>query len=834
MRSRSYLFLAIVLGLAGLSGWLYSANKARLGLDVTGGVQLTYRMKLEELTDDQRKTLDMDLMQRILENRIQGGLGVTDGTVQRKGTDQWIIELPGFTNIQEAESLLQSTAKLQYFWARTVSTRSAQRRYEITQDRVEFNGSPGEVFAIRATGKKIEPGMPEYKEMIASWGKPILEGAELASAQPQQTGMGKYIPQLNFSPEGAKKMERWCYQQANRGENLAAVLDGVVLNIAPLKDGAVISTSGVIEGDFEPGYVPKLCALLNAGALPVSLDKLYSAQVDPTIGRHALDQIIFAGMIAFGFIAFFLLVYYVFPGLVALIALALYVLFTLTALKLLGATFSLAAIAGFILSVGMAVDANILVFERTKEELKAGKTLQASIDLGFRRALPAIFDSNACTILTSFVLMAMGTGPVKGFATTLIIGVAISLFTAITVTRLLLNFLVGSGLGSNPKWYGLSRQWFGEHLEAGAHHKPLQIVGRRKLFFTISVLTIIPGAIALGLGGIKPNVEFSGGYLVRFKLSDTSKTIQQVTETLESNGIKGSNVRFSSDGENRYVEVTAPGQSVSGTSEDSKAAFAPKAGFTAADIVEFNEVTPVIQAETVRNAILGVVYSAILIVTYLAIRFGFAMGGFAIGLRFSFAAIGAMIHDILVVLGLAAILGMWQGWEISSLFITAMLTMIGFSTHDTIVIFDRIRENLRRHLPGEEIGNLIDKSITQSIARSINTSFTVIVTLVFLIWFGSATNELRFFNTVMLFGIISGTYSSIWNASPILYVIDKWIERRKGHQATLLGIAAHELARAKVTAQDQDRRSRAEASEAQYGTIKRRSQQRPGERRIDE
>lgn len=825
-----------MLGLAGLSGWLYTTQKARMGLDVTGGVQLSYRMKLEELTDEQRKNLNMDLMERILAQRIQGALGVVDGTVQRKGTDQWVIELPGFTDIKEAENLLGSTAKLQYFHAKTVSTVHATRRYETDREKFTYNGGPAERFVIRATGKTIEPGMPEYKEMINSWVKPILEGAELASAKAQQNGIGKYIPQLNFTKEGGEKMQRWCYIHQNKGENLAAVLDGVVLNIAPLKDGAVIKESGVIEGEFDPTYVTKLVSLLNAGALPVSLEKLHSATVDPTIGKHALEKIITAGQVAFGVIGAFLVVYYVFPGLVALVALLLYILFTLTALKLIGATFSLAAIAGFILSVGMAVDANILVFERLKEELRAGKTLQASIDLGFRRALPAIFDSNACTILTSLVLLALGTGPVKGFATTLIIGVAISLFTAVTITRLLLNFLVGSGLGANPKWYGLTRQWFGEHLEAGAMHKPLAIVEKRNLFFAISILTIIPGAIALAMGGIKPNVEFSGGYTAKFNNASKHLTMNQVQSSLEAGGIKGTNIRIGNDGTVDFLEVTAPGQAIGDKTDEAKAKVAAASGYEPSEIIEFTEVGPMVQAETVRNAVLGVIYSAALIVLYLGIRFGFALGGFAIGLRFSIAAIGAMLHDVLVVLGLAAIFGMAMGWEISSLFITAMLTMIGFSTHDTIVIFDRIRENLRRHLPGEDIGNLINKSITQSIARSINTSSTVIMTLIWLIAIGSATTDLKFFNCVMLFGIISGTYSSIWNASPILYVIDRWLARTRGEQSTLLGIAAHELARAKVMAQDQDRRARAQSAEEQYGTIKRRtsSEKRKGEQHLDD
>ncbi len=819
-----------MLGLAGISGWLYTVRKEKLGLDIQGGVRFTYKMNLAELKPEERDRLDVNRLRQILENRVVGRLGVAEGTVQLKLPDQWIIELPGFTDATEAERVLGTTASIEYYHAKTVATdRAPIRKYEVGQQ-TRFKESPAYEFKLRATGKKILPGTPEYKEMIQSWDNdtstrevdPILKGADLADAKAQQQGAESYIPLMEFTRSGAEKIERWCRKYQNRGEQLATVLDGVVLSIAPLKDNVILTDNAVIEGRFETKYVTDLVALLRAGALPVSLDKIRSERVDPTIGKFALGQIQNAGMIAFAIIAAFLIVYYVFPGIVALTALLLYILFTLTALKLINATFSLAAIAGFILSVGMAVDANILVFERLKEELRGGKTLQAAIDLGFKRALPAIVDSNACTILTSFVLMVLGTGPVKGFATTLIIGVAISLFTAVTVTRLLLNFLVGSGLGANPKWYGLNRQWFGEKFEAGAAAKPLAIISKRKLFFAISLATIIPGAIAIGMGGIKPNVEFLGGFEAAFAAGNTEITTARIVKNLEAAGISGANVKIGGDPTNKLVYVTVPSKDIQGQSQQASARIAQAAGFKAEDVREFNEVGPIVQKEMVQNAILGVIFSSVLIVVYLAIRFGFALGGFVVGLRFSFAAIGALLHDVLLVVGLAAVFGFLKGWEISGLFVTAMLTVIGFSTHDTIVIFDRIRENLRRHLPGEDIGHLIDKSVTQSIARSINTASTVIVSLVLLIWIGSATPDLSFFNSIMLWGIIAGTYSSIWNASPILYVYDRWIAKRKGEQATLLGIAAHELARMRVLAQEQDRDARARATEEQYGQVRRR------------
>ncbi len=832
MQSRSYLFFFAVLILAGLSGWLYTQKNYKFGLDVQGGVKFTYQMDLEKLKPEQLKELESiraNLL-RIMVNRASGNLSVVEPVVYSKGRDQIVIELPGFTDIDTARKVIGTSASIKFYHARTVATEDVPgRKYEESGDGPEDPANPSLAFRIRATEKEIKAGMPEYEAMIESWGEPIIEGVDLtrAIAQPQGTS---YIPLMHFSRDAAKKMERWSRRVQNRGEKLASVLDGHVLSIAPLKDGAILKDNAIIEGQFDTEYIRSLVNMLNSGALPVSLNELSSETVDPTIGKQALDQIVFTGLISFAFIALFLIVYYIFPGIVALFALALYVLFTITTLKLIGATFSLASIAGFILSVGMAVDANILVFERLKEELRNGKTLKAAIELGFKRALPAIVDSNACTILTSLVLVNLGQGPVKGFASTLIIGVAISLFTAVVVTRSLLVWLVGSGIGANPNLYGLNRQWFGEKKEAEAAQGTglLKIVEKRNLYFTISVLTIIPGMLFYFIGGLKTNVEFSGGYEGKYAMSGKSLTANQILQNLEKAGVKGANVKMGTgqDANKREMAVayvTAPPSAVLGndaSTADDKLARA--AGFEPSDQIGFTSVGPVVQKESINNAIKGVIFSTLLIVVYLAMRFGFALGGFGVGLRFAFATIGALGHDVLVVLGLSTICGFLFGWEVSALFVTAMLTVIGFSTHDTIVIFDRIRENLRKPLGGEEIGHLINRSITQSIARSINTSATVIVTLILLIAFGSAVPELRFFNVVMLFGIISGTYSSIFNAAPILYVHDRWLAKKKGEAATLMGTAAHELAKHRTMAVRAEADQRDQPADQGFGQVKRR------------
>jgi len=829
-KAQSYLFLLAVLALTILSGVLYTLRPYQFGLDVKGGVRLTYEMKQEDITPDMRSRMEeiRSNMLRILLGRASGSLGVTEPVVQKKGDRQFTIELPGFADEAKAKEVMSNTAKIKFYSADNVKSKG--RPYApYTIDETPSDPKDPSVAFTRTSDptKVIKFPEPEYAEIITGW-ELILEGDDLARAEVMDPGTGP-VPNMYFAGDGQDKIEKWSRQHQSDGRNIAAVLDGKVLSIAPLREGAILRDNAFIDGKFDPAYVKNLVTLLNAGSLPIGLNLVSSESVSPTIGQFALNQIVMAGLIAFGVICLFLVVYYMFPGFVAMIALCLYVLFTLTVLKLVGATFSLASIAGFILSVGIAVDANILVFERVKEEIREGRPLMGSIELGFKRALPAIIDSNACTILTSLVLVQLGTGPVKGFASTLIIGVIISLFTAVTVTRSLLVFLVGSGFGNNEKLFGVGRQWFGESLEANADKEPLQIVNTWRKWFLISAITIIPGVLFVILGGLKPNVELQGGYEASYAMpTQGAPTTTAIAGNLERAGIKGSTVKITSSGGASLAQVTVPPTpDLEGGGPEAQKKVAEAAGFKIEDQRSFAFVGPTIQAETIKNAILGVAISSVLIIFYLAIRFGVALGGIKNGLRFGLSAIGAMLHDALVVIAFASIVGYFLNWEISSLFITAMLTIIGFSVHDTIVIFDRIRENLRKQIKGEDFGALCNRSITQSIARSINTSMTVMLTLIVLIAIGTPTIDLKFFCAAMLIGILSGTFSSIYNASPILYLWDKWVMKRKGEDAGLMAEAAREHARLRAAALTVDRQQAATAatagSAAGYGQVRRRS-----------
>lgn len=824
---KGYLFLLIVVILAALSGFVYNVKKYQFGLDVQGGVRFTYAMKFDKdpaVAARQQKEVRriQENLVTILQSRASQGLGVVEAIVQPKGDTEFIVEVPGFTDVKAARDVLGTTAKLVAYHATNVNT--AQRDFrEFGRGETETDalGNPYVVFTRRSDNKVLKPSDPEYQAMIAGWTK-ILEGSDLASAQIQVYN-GSSRPEFFFSPDGAKKMETWSRSVAGLEENLAFVLDGKVISIAAIKkDVTALSDQAFIDGDFDTTYVKKLVNQLNSGALPVDLEETSSMTVDPTIGKQALTEMVTAGAISFGFITLFLLVYYVFPGAVAFVALMLYVLFTLTVLKLLNATFSLASIAGFILSVGMAVDANILVFERVKEEMRDGRSLLTSVELGFKRAFPAILDSNMCTILTSLVLTILGTGPVKGFATTLIVGVIISLFTAVVITRSLLVFLVSVGPGNNPKLYGLGRSWFGESMEATADTNPKQVLKHTRTWFLISVATIVVGIPFFAMGGLKLNVEFTGGAEAVFALDKTATvSSSEITKKLEESGYRGSVVKIgsTSDG-SKQVYATIPaagGVDVKDPELGNKLMAAT--GLTSKPSV--TAIGPSVAKETKETAVKGVLISAGLIVLYLAFRFGVSLGGLKNGLKFGLSAIGALLHDILVVVGLAAVVGYFFKWEVSALSITAMLTVIGFSVHDTIVIFDRIRENLRRPIKGESFENLCNRSITRSVARSLNTSMTVIVTLIILLVWGTPTPDLKFFCAAMLFGILSGTYSSIFNATPILWIWDKSTIKRRGAEHSLIAEAMRDQAH--VRAAQMTAAASVDTAASSYGTVKRRN-----------
>ena len=617
-------------------------------------------------------------------------------------------------------------------------------------------------------------------------GKTILTGAELEPNSSAHLGQeGTPTVSQAFNSKGTAAFGDFTTQHT--GELMGIVLDDSVLS-APFIEGAITDGQGEISGGFSTlVQAQSLSNLLNAGALPIPLEQVQTQSIEASLGVGAVTKSLIAGGVGLALVLLFMVAYYRLPGLLADIALLIYALFTLAIFKGglnwmfpgLIVTLTLPGIAGFILSIGMAVDANILIFERLKEEMRDGKALRPAIDSAFKRAFTAIRDSNICTCITCIVLLSLGTASVRGFALTLLIGVLVSLFSAITVTRTLLYLLVDvfPGLAKNPALFGLGvNSLIGQTTGSGTR-SGLNIIGRRKLFYGLSLAIIVPGLIFLALGGLKPSIEFTGGTQIQVKYAQ-AVTQPEVQKAIAAQGFKDDTIQMADGGTTAIVSVSEQTKTASKLQSPVYQRLTTALNTLGPNTEQaFGNVGSVISKEVTSNALQAVIIASGLIVLYLALVFG--IGGFVAGLRLGTSAVFALLHDILVLLGAFAIFGYFLGWEIDSLFITAMLTVIGFSVHDTVVIFDRVRENLRHKSRGENFESLVNRSIGQTLTRSINTSLTVVMTLVALVVLGGQTT--RLLNVALLIGILSGTYSSIFNAASILVDWENWLAKRRAN-----------------------------------------------------
>jgi SecD/SecF fusion protein len=955
-------WLSFILVLVALSIFVVCNPKKplRLGLDIQGGVRAVLQAVLPEgqkLTPDQRKTL-LDIITRRVNST-----GVAEPTVQPKGdSDQFIVELPNATNKDDLIKEIGTTAQMEIrYFAPVQSETFRNAPYQMdrtkdatgkesynfvnTTDRTAFRdkGQIEDDFSNLIKNSSERPGAALYKPtgllapLAPSDHSIYFDADQIKKVESLETELGEFNkflaqcplvvngsemgsqskaeldptqgPVVTFSvkPEAVNKFAE--FTEVHNKEYMGILLDGRVIS-APVNSTPITGGEGEISGGFANiKEAQSLADLINAGALPVPMDIVQNNSVDATLGAQALHKMFLAGALGLGLVLFFMAAYYMLPGLVADVALIFYTLFSIAVYKgglswfIPAVTMTLPGVAGFILSVGMAVDANILIFERMKEELRNGKHLRQAIDAGFTRAFSAIRDSNICTIITCTILYSMGTPTVKGFALTLGIGVLISLFTAITATRSMLYLLVDAGAEKRPELFGLNRQWFGgarpNDTLANAK-RPLHIVEKRVWFYGLSCLVIIPGVIFLCMGGLKKGIEFTGGTQVEILFA---KPISQsaVANALNAAGLKENQVQLADGGKTAIITVrnlgdekgegskkvsqalsnpfigraeaapaTSNGAAPNAPTSPVKAASTPPIAGSASPATKTNiaakvpepassettaptapsaatapavdptsaagsgnadtgylkiafkkgpgEVAPIgspvehpaidslgvpytmeshslvkgiISEELTRNAFEAVAIASCLIVLYLALAF-IKIGGFVAGLRFGASAIAALLHDVLVLVGSFAILGYFLNWEIDTLFITATLTVVGFSVHDTIVIFDRIRENLIHHLKGESFEDLANRSILQSFARSINTSFTVILTLLMMLIFGDSSTRLMV--VALLIGIVSGTYSSIFNATPILVDWEAYLSRHRSSYQAIHTAAAESAA----------------------------------------
>jgi len=767
--------LIIILMVA--AGVVIARVPVQLGLDLVGGVRGVFRA--QSLTPGKVVTPDeMNTAIQVIDRRVNA-LGVSETQVQQKGTDQIIVEIPLTGKVKESH----------------ITAAEAENRLQSLVQAAVLN------FIEMPSDIRVEPGPRNDKgqETFTYFGpdnKPIPESQALARAkivlngsdlQPNSKGEFSSDPSkgyevaLQFNDKGARIFGD--YTTTHVHKYFGITLDNRLLTY-PIINEPIPDGRAVISGGFNSlEEAQTLAVLLNAGALPVKLVPIQTTVIEATLGQNSVRTSLWAGIAGLILVVFFMIAYYRLPGILASVALLIYAELLFAVFKAIPVTLTLPGIAGVILSVGMAVDANILIFERMKEEIRDGRTLRSAIDAGFKRALTAIVDSNACTLIACGVLGFYGTGPVKGFAITLAIGVIISLFTAVTVTRTLLHLLDNATGLQRPEFFGTNIQWMGKwaYLRNGA---PRDIIGNRRFYYLLSLAVIVPGLIFISMGYLHKGVDFTGGN------EWVIQTRQPITEPVISKAMAAAKIprthydleigRSLDSPENLATIHTKPGvfpksltalKAMQSQILDTLHGLGVRDASTASD----DHIDPIIGKELEFNALAAVLIASTLIVLYLTFRFHVG-GNFKAGAKYGFCAIFAMLHDVLVVIGVFAILGYALQVEIDMNFVTAILTIIGFSVHDTIVIFDRVRENLYRRGKDETFEETYNKSIIQTAARSINTSFTVLLVLLALVFFGAPV--IKWFIVALLVGITSGTYSSIFNASPL--VVDwEHIKRRR-------------------------------------------------------
>lgn len=708
----------VLLALAGLAYYasiiLSSTGKGenqniKLGLDLAGGVSITYQVvdknpTAEEMNDTIYK----------LQKRIEGYS--TESQVYQQGDDRITVEIPGVTDANEI---------------------------------LEDLGTPGSL---------------EFQDPS---GTVCLTGDDVKDAQPatvsDKMGNKQFVVELTFNDEGTKKFSD--LTSAHVGEVCPIVYDSETIS-APRVDEAITGGQAQISGMSTYEEASELASNIRIGSLSLTLEELQSEVVGAQLGSEAIETSLKAAAIGLAFIAVFMIAYYWVAGVAATVALAVYSTLVVAIIYLFDITLTLPGIAGIILSIGMAVDANVIIFARIREEIASGKTVRTSIQTGFKKALSAILDGNITTLIAAAVLGIKGSGTVKGFAYTLAIGILLSMFTALVVTRLLLNALYAVGF-KDAKFYGKAKE-----------RKAVSFIGKRYLFFSISLVIIAAGFIGMGVnkgagkGALNLSLEFVGGTSTTADF-DKNYTLEEIDRE-----IVPSVQKVTGDNDIQTQKIQNSNQIVFKTSsldlkqrEALNKVLVDEFGVDESTISSTN-ISSTISSEMTSDAVWAVVIATICMLIYIWFRFS--------DIRFAASAILALIHDVLIVLTCYALLRI----SVGSTFIACMLTIIGYSINDTIVVFDRIRETLKAKVAKDEatLKEIADQSINQTLSRSINTSLTTFV-MVFLLWLLGVTS-IKDFALPLMVGVVSGTYSSICIATELWFTSKRLVLKKEKNTKT--------------------------------------------------
>lgn len=719
-----------------------SAENIKQGLDLAGGVSITYQVVGEEepSADDMNDTIYK------LQKRVEGYS--TEAQVYQEGTDRINIEIPGVSDANEILQELGQPGSLYFISA--------------TDDAGNYNYS---IVGIDENGKYVYALNKTIDELLAD-GSIKVDGTMVAAANAAQTTdnsalqQNQYVVELNFTDEGTQAFAEATQRAFDKGETLAIYYDGELVSV-PTVSTVITGGQAQISGMRDIEEARNLASTIRIGGLKLELEEMRSNVVGAQLGSDAINTSLKAAVIGFALVCIFMIAVYFLPGLASALALIMYVILTLLVLNGFNITLTLPGIAGIILSIGMAVDANVIIFARIREELATGKTVSSSIKIGFNKATSAIVDGNVTTLIAAIVLVIKGSGTVKGFAQTLMIGILLSMFTAMVVTRVLLVALHGLGL-SNEKIYGVAKE-----------RKPINFLSRKAVFFAVSLVLIVGGFVVMGINksstgdALNYSMEFKGGTSTTVTFNEDMSIEEldaQVVPLLED---------ITGDG---YVQT----QKVSGTTEviiktrtltveerEEMGAVLSENFGVGEDSIQSETISATISGEMKADAVIAVVIATICMLLYIWIRFK--------DIRFATSAVLALVHDVLVVLAFYAV----SKTSIGNTFIACMLTIVGYSINATIVIFDRIRENLKEMPKKTELSEIVNASITQTLSRSINTSFTTFIMVAVLYVLG--VTSIREFALPLIVGIVCGAYSSVCITGALWYVMKTKLKGKKAN-----------------------------------------------------
>ncbi len=708
-----------------------SMSDINLGLDLAGGVSITYQV----VGDEDPSATDMSDTIAKLQKRVENYS--TEAIVYQEGTDRINIEIPG---VSDANAILQELGRpgTLYFIAQT----DDQGNQNYSQQTVQNpDGTYGVGYVLNKTiDELLEDGSIQVQ------GTDVKE----ASAGSLQTNMGsEFAVSLTMTDEGAKKFAEVTQRAFDKNESLAIYYDGNIIS-APGVNAVITDGSAQISPMESFERAENLASTIRIGGLKLELEELHSKVVGAQLGVEAIDTSLKAGAIGLALVIIFMIVVYLIPGLASGIALLCYVALVILLLNGFDMTLTLSGVAGIILSIGMAVDANVIIFARIREELASGKTVRNAIKIGFDKALSAIIDGNITTLIAAGVLLLLGPGTVKGFAQTLALGIVLSMFTALVVTRYLLYAFYALGLKSE-KLYGVGRE-----------RKALSIVSRKGIFFGVSLAVIAAGFIVMGVhkassgDALNYSLEFKGGTATTVAFSEAmtlEKANAEVAPFIEE--IAGGAVQIQTVQDSNEVIFKTSTLNVE-QREELNQMFVDKFGVEE-NMITSETISSVISSEMKSDTVIAVVVAIIFMLLYIRIRFK--------DLRFGLSSIIALLHDVLVVLAFYAVARV----SVSNTFVACMLTIVGYSINATIVIFDRIRENMATMSHKDDLKDVVDKSITQTMSRSIFTSLTTFIMVAVLYVLG--VTSIRDFALPLMVGIVCGAYSSICLAGSLWYVL---------------------------------------------------------------